>query len=70
MQKKMFCTVCALFFIVGAVSAASAATLRCTIDSVEGDKVTMTCDKADQLSAGDEIKVRPPKKGGAAIEGC
>ena len=36
---------------------------------VDGDKVTMTCKKADKLSVGDKVKISPPKKKGA-VEGC
>lgn len=44
-----------------------AATEKCTVDSVAGDKVTMTC-KGTKMKAGDSVKVKAKKK--AAIEGC
>lgn len=69
MKKRMLAAVFALFFVVGSAGAGFAAKLKCTVDSVDGDKVTMTCKKADKLKAGDKVKVSPPKKG-AAIEGC
>jgi len=49
-----------------------AATLRCTVEKVEGDIVTMNCgDKAETLSAGIKVKVKVKKvKAAAAIEGC
>ena len=40
----------------------------CTIDSVDGNKVTMTCAKADKLKAGDKVKVKAGGK--KAYEGC
>ena len=67
MKKGIVSVVLVLTFAVSAV--AVAAKLKCTVDSVEGDKVTMTCKKADKLKAGDKVKVSPPK-GGSAIEGC
>ncbi|HIP83463.1 MAG TPA: hypothetical protein EYH36_02120 [Desulfocapsa sulfexigens] len=67
MKKGIVSVVLVLTFAVSTV--AVAAKLKCTVDSVEGDKVTMTCKKADKLKAGDKVKVSPPK-GGSAIEGC
>jgi hypothetical protein len=67
MKKGIVSVVLVLTFAVSTI--AVAAKLKCTVDSVEGDKVTMTCKKADKLKAGDKVKVSPPK-GGAAIEGC
>ena len=54
-------------FVVSA-GVAFAATVKCTVDTVEGDKVTMTCKDASDLEAGAEVKVRTSKK--KAIEGC
>lgn len=49
------------------VGAAFAGTEKCTVDSVEGDKVTITC-KDTELKAGDNVKVKKQKK--KAVEGC
>ncbi len=68
MKKGIVSVVLALTFAVSTV--AVAATVKCTVDSVEGDVVTMTCKKADKIKVGDAVKVRTPKAGGAAIEGC
>ncbi len=68
MNKAIVSVVLALTFAVSTV--AIAATVKCTVDSVEGDKVTMTCKKADKLKAGDAVKVKSKKSGAAAIEGC
>ncbi len=68
MNKAIVSVVLALTFAVSTV--AIAATVKCTVDSVEGDKVTMTCKKADMLKAGDAVKVKAKKSGAAAIEGC
>ena len=68
MNKAIVSVVLALTFAVSTV--AIAATVKCTVDSVDGDKVTMTCKKADKLKAGDAVKVKSKKSGGAAIEGC
>ena len=67
MKKGIVSVVLALTFAVSAV--AIAATVKCTVDSVDGDKVTMTCKKASKLKVGDLVIVRI-KSGAAAIEGC
>lgn len=69
MKKTMVSLALALVFAVSVVSTGFAAKVKCTVDSVEGDKVTMTCEKADKFKAGDKVKVSTPKKKGA-IEGC
>ena len=69
MNKKIACFALALVFALGSVGTCFAAKkLKCTVDGVDGDKVTMTCKKADKLAAGDKVKVSPAKK--ATIEGC
>ena len=68
-MKKMLAGICALFFVVSVAGVSVAAKLKCTVEGVEGETVTMTCAKADKLKKGDKIKVSPPKKG-AAVEGC
>ncbi len=67
MKKAIVSVILVLTFAVSTV--AIAAKVKCTVDSVEGDKVTMTCKKADKVKAGDKVKVMLPKSGGA-IEGC
>ena len=69
MNKKIVSIALALMFAFSTATVGFAAKLKCTVDSVDGDKVTMTCKKADKLEAGDEVKVSTPKKKGA-IEGC
>jgi len=69
MNKKIACFALAMVFALGTVGTALAAKkLKCTVDAVDGEKVTMTCKKADKLSAGDKVKVSPAKK--ATVEGC
>jgi len=68
MKKGIVSIVLALTFAISTV--AIAATVKCTVDTVAGDKVTMTCKKADKLKAGDAVKVKKAKGGAAAIEGC
>lgn len=65
-MKKLVIAAMVAAFVMGS-SMVMAATVKCTVDSVDGDKVTMTCEKADQLKAGDAVKVKPAKKG---YEGC
>ena len=68
MKKRIVSVALALVFALGSVGAGFAAKVSCTVDSVEGGKVTMTCEGADKLKAGDKVKVTPPKGGG--VEGC
>jgi hypothetical protein len=68
-MKKIVAGLCALFFIVSVAGVSVAAKLKCTVDGVDGDKVTLTCEDADKLKKGDKLKITPPKKG-AAVEGC
>jgi len=67
MKKGIVAVVLALTFAVSTFAVAK--TVKCTVDSVSGDKVTMTCKSADALKAGDSVKVKAKKKA-AAIEGC
>lgn len=68
MKKKIVCFALAMVFALSTAGIGFAAKLKCTVDSVDGDKVTMTCKKADKLAPGDKIKVSPAKK--ATVEGC
>lgn len=66
MKKLVIATMVTAFVLSS--SMVMAAAVKCTVDSVDGDKVTMTCKKADKLKAGDKVKVKAAKK--AAYEGC
>ncbi|MGW8193667.1 MAG: selenite/tellurite reduction operon protein ExtJ [Desulforhopalus sp.] len=68
MNKKIVSFAVAMVFALSAASVSFAAKVKCTVDSVEGDTVTMTCEKADKMKKGDNVKVSV--KSGAAIEGC
>ncbi|MCB2181696.1 MAG: hypothetical protein KQH63_06715 [Desulfobulbaceae bacterium] len=68
MSKKLLALTMAIAFSISTASVALAAKVKCTVDSVDGDKVTMTCKKADKLSPGDKVEVKPKKS--KAIEGC
>ena len=68
MNKKIVALAMAVVFSFCTAGLGFAAKLKCTVDAVEGDKVTMTCEDADKLKAGDKVKVSTSKKG--AIEGC
>jgi ABC-type transporter Mla subunit MlaD len=68
MNKKIVALAMAVVFSFCTAGLGFAAKLKCTVDGVDGDKVTMTCEDAGKLKAGDKVKVPTPKKG--AIEGC
>jgi len=69
MKKRIMTALVALLFVVGAAGVGFAAKVKCTVDSVEGEKVMMTCEDADKFKAGDKLRITAPKKG-AAVEGC
>ncbi len=69
MKKKIVAFAMALVFAFCTAGLGFAAKLKCTVDAVDGEKVTMTCEKAGQMAPGDEVKVTPAKKKGS-IEGC
>ncbi|MFW2366063.1 MAG: selenite/tellurite reduction operon protein ExtJ [Desulforhopalus sp.] len=68
MNKKIVTLALAAVFALSTAGVGFAAKVKCTVDAVEGEKVTMTCKKADKLKAGDKVKVSSSKK--AAVEGC
>lgn len=69
MNKKIVALALATVFALSTVSLSFAARVNCTVDSVEGDTVTMTCKKADQLKEGEDVRVTTKTKK-VAIEGC
>lgn len=66
-MKKMMVVVMVLTFALSA--GVVVAKVKCTVDGVEGDKVTMTCKDAGDLAAGDAVTVKKAK-GKKALEGC
>lgn len=71
MSKKAIVSVLALSFLLGVATVGFAAKIKCTVDAVDGDKVTMTCDKAGDLTAGDAVEVKAAKAAGKKkLEGC
>lgn len=68
MKKKLAVCAMALVFALSSATLGFAKKIKCTVDAVDGEKVTMTCDDADKLAPGDKVKVSASKKG--AVEGC
>jgi hypothetical protein len=67
-MKKLVTAVMIVAFALSSASLVMAAkSAKCTVDNVDGDKVTMTCKDA-KLKAGDKVKVKSAAKG--AVEGC
>ena len=66
-MKKVITVVMVAAFALSA-GAALASKVKCTVESVSGDTVTLTCKKASKLKAGEKVNVKPAKK--KAIEGC
>lgn len=69
MKKGLVSLAVAMIFALATATVGFAAKVECTVDSVDGDKVTMTCEGADKFAAGDKLKVPTAKKKGA-VEGC
>lgn len=69
MNKKIVSLALAVVFALSIAGLGFAAKLKCDVVDVKEKTVTMTCDKADKMKAGDKVKVSPAKKKGA-IEGC
>ena len=65
-MKKLVIAAMVAAFVMG--SSMAMAKVKCEVDSVDGDKVTLTCKKADKLKAGMKVVVKEKKK--AAYEGC
>ncbi len=66
-MKKLVLALVAVSFALTA-SSAFAAKSKCTVEAIDGDKVTVVCKKADAFKVGDEVTVKAAK--GKAIEGC
>ena len=66
MKTLIIATMVAAFVMRGRI--VMAAKVKCKVDSVDGDKVTMTCKKADSLKAGMKVEVKEKSK--KAYEGC
>ena len=67
-MKKVMIAVMVMAFALSSAGLVMAKTVKCTVDTIDGDKVTMTCQGADALKAGDEVKVKAGGK--KAYEGC
>lgn len=68
-MKKIMAAAFVLLFVVGTATVSFGAKVKCEVTKVDGDNVTLTCEKADKFKEGDQLKITPAKKG-AAIEGC
>ena len=66
-MKTLFLMIVATAFLLSSTMVL-AANVRCTVDSVEGDKVVVTCAKADTLKGGQKVVVKSKKR--VAYEGC
>lgn len=66
-MKKVITAVMIVAFALSSAGLVMAKSVKCKVDAVDGDKITMTCDGA-KFKAGDEVKVKSAKK--KAVEGC
>lgn len=68
-MKKIIVVAMALAFVASASTGVLASRIKCTVDSVDGTTVTLTCEDAGKLTAGDELNIRVPRER-KALEGC
>lgn len=70
MKKKLLSLALAMSFVASTAAVGLAARyVECEVKSIDGDKVVMECDDADELEVGSDVKVKGEKKR-RAIEGC
>lgn len=70
-MKRITTMMAIMLFTVMISAGVQAATLRCTVEKVEENVVTMICgEKAVTLSVGTKVKVKTTKAKAAVIEGC
>jgi hypothetical protein len=67
MKKTVAAVMAAAFVAAAAFAFAAAKKETCKVETVEGDKVTMTCEKTE-LKAGEQVEVK--KKDEKKVEGC
>jgi len=68
MTRQVKIVALALILSFATMGVVVAGTVKCIVDSIDGEKVTMTCKKSDQLKKGQKVKVKPVKK--KQVEGC
>lgn len=66
-MKKIIAAVMVAAFAAAAGAAFAAKAEKCTVETVEGDKVTITC-KETALKTGDKVEVKV--KEDKPVEGC
>lgn len=67
-MKKLVTALMVATFALSVAGFAMAGYVKCTVDSVSGNTVTMTCKKANKLKAGQKVKVKAAAK--RVLEGC
>ncbi|MGR0481272.1 MAG: selenite/tellurite reduction operon protein ExtJ [Candidatus Electronema sp. V4] len=66
-MKKVIAAVMVAAFAAAAGAAFAAKAEKCTVDAVDGDKITITC-KETALKTGDKVEVKV--KEDKPVEGC
>ncbi len=67
---KQITLIITMMFMLGSAASLYATTLKCTVEKVEGNIITMDCgEKAANIAVGTKVKVKT-QKAKAAIEGC
>ncbi len=68
-MKKLTSALLALAFVVTSTGTVLAASGKCTVTAIEGEKVVLDCgNKAEKFKVGDDVKIKSSKS--KAIEGC
>jgi hypothetical protein len=67
MRKKIASVALAIIFSMSMAGVSLAAKCKGKVDSVEGEKITITIDGKCALKAGEAVTIKAKKKG---VEGC
>lgn len=70
MNKKLTATIMALIFAASITGIATAASITCTVETIDNGKVLLNCgEKAADLKTGTEVRIKTAVTR-KAVEGC
>jgi hypothetical protein len=70
MKKQIIALATSLAFLAALTTAAVAASVTCSIENIDNNKVLLSCDKlSDKLKVGEKVIVKTKTKR-KALEGC
>ncbi len=70
MKTKLTAIIMAIFFAASITGMAAAASIKCSVETVEDGKIVLQCgESAEKIKIGTEVKVKTITKR-RAVEGC